>query len=107
LKSPTGQFNPGKATGRTPLSVIAFGDGDIKVFWRDLNGEVVFDSRDRQGHWADVVTIPGIGPGYQLSALQWDNGEKLRVYYQKFTGTLAEYCSDDGGQTWHPGDDPI
>jgi len=93
-----GVFNPGKATCRTPLCAIAFVKVQLQVYWRDLDGRVVF-SRNA-GSWGAATAIEGIGPSYQFSVIQWGSGNHLRVYYQNFGGVVAEICSDDGGKTW-------
>jgi len=96
-----GAFNPGKATVQTPIAALAFDKVQLQVYWRDLEGRVVF-SRNT-GSWGSASVIGDIGPGYRFAVLQWDSGKYLRIYYQLFNGHLAEYCSDDGGETWFVG----
>ena len=40
---------------------------------------------------------------YRFSAMQWSDGESLKVFYQDFAGTLLERRSDDSGNTWQDG----
>ena len=40
---------------------------------------------------------------YQFCAMEWSDGESLKVFYQDFAGTLLERRSDDSGDTWHDG----
>jgi hypothetical protein len=101
LESVEGEFNPGKATVDTPLAAVVFGDVQIQVYWRDLEGRVVFARNT--GSWGSATAIGDIGPGYRFAVLQWDDGQYLRLYYQLFNSHLAEYCSDDGGKTWFVG----
>jgi hypothetical protein len=102
-----GNFKQGVATSKTPLSSISYpgrnATTEVQVYWRDINGDVVF----AKNAGAPVLIQPKIGPAYQLSVVQWQDGQALRVYYQKFSGTLAEFYSDDSGLTWAAGLDPI
>jgi len=96
-----GAFNPGQATAHTPLAALAFSSVQLQVYYRNLKGEIVYVKNT--GSWGTPIVIKDIGPGYNLAVLEWDNGNRLRLYYQLFSGALAEYCSDDGGKTWFPG----
>lgn len=96
-----GEFDPGQATNQTPITALAFGGVQLQVYWRDLHGHVVFERNT--GKWNPVETIKPIGPGYKFAAIQLENGKYLRLYYQKFCGTIVEYVSKDGGKTWVEG----
>ena len=96
-----GGFNPGKAACQTPLAAIAFSNVQIQVYWRDLQGHVAFCRNT--GSWGGATVIEPIGPGYRFAVLQWDSGKYIRLYIQLFNGSLAEYCSDDGGSAWFQG----
>jgi hypothetical protein len=93
-----GGFNPGKATNQTPLTALVFGAVQLQVYWRDLRGHVFFQRNT--GVWDPIKTIEPIGPGYKFAAIQLANGKNLRLYYQKFDGSLVEYVSNDSGKTW-------
>jgi hypothetical protein len=96
-----GAFNPGKATARTPLSALAFGNVELQVYYRNLKGQVVFTRNT--GSWINPIVIEPLGPGYNFAALEWKNGSLLRLYYQQFSGVITELCSDDAGKSWFPG----
>jgi len=96
-----GGFNPGKMTARTPLCAIAFGEVEIQVYCRDPRGRVVFIKNT--GSWGNPNVIEGLGAGYNFCVLQWENGGRLRLYHQEFSGVIAELCSDNHGQSWFPG----
>ena len=102
LISVEGGFNPGKAAYQTPLAALAFSTVQIQVYWRDLQGRVVFCRNT--GSWGGATVIEPIGPGYRFAVLQWDSGKYIRLYIQHFNGSLGEYCSDDGGSIWFPGE---
>jgi hypothetical protein len=91
-------FNPGPAIAGTPLGALAFGNVELQVYWRGLGGPIVFCSNT--GSWGEATIIEPIGPGYKFAVLQWDSGKYIRLYYQRFDGTLVEYYSDDSGKTW-------
>jgi hypothetical protein len=96
-----GAFNPGKATAHTPLSAIAFAEVELQVYYRDLKGHVVFIRNT--GSWGNPNVIEALGPGYKFAVLQWEKGNRLRLYHQDFSGVITELCSDDGGKTWFAG----
>lgn len=96
-----GGFNPGKAVARTPLSALAFGEVELQVYWRHVNGHIVVAKNT--GSWSGPTTIHGIGPGYYLSVLQWDKGKHLRLYFQDFAGAVYEFYSDNSGREWSVG----
>ena len=96
-----GSFSPGQAAAHTPLAALGFGSVQLRVFYRNLKGQVVFNKYP--GNWSAPIVITSIGPGYKFGVLQWDNGNRLRLYYQEFSGALSEHCSDDGGHTWFLG----
>lgn len=60
-------------------------------------------SRRTSAGWANVRVVMEVKPTYQFSAMEWSDGERLRVYYQDFAGSLLERRSDDGGNTWNDG----
>lgn len=97
-----GQFNPGKATARTPLTAFTHGSMQRQVYWRDLEGRVVFLSNSNTWHGPPKV-IDNVGPGYQFAIVGWDSGRTLRLYNQEFAGSVVETSSDDGGKTWYAG----
>ena len=96
-----GSFNPGKVTARTPLSALSFGDIQLQVYWRDLDGHTVFSNNN--GSWDPPSTIEAVGPGYGFCVLQWEDGKCLRFYYQDYQGYVRELYSDDAGDSWFPG----
>jgi len=93
-----GAFNPGKATAHTPLSAVAFAEVELQVYYRDLQGHVVFIRNT--GSWGNPNVIQALGPGYNFAVLQWEKGNRLRIYYQEFSGVIIELCSDNGGNSW-------
>ena len=112
-----GEFNPGKATARTPISALNFrllaGQSSIvelppvdlvhlQVYWRDLNGFTVLSQNS--GTWSPPSVIPAVGRGYEFYVVQWNNLKYLRLYYQNHVGAVQELCSDDGGRSWYPGE---
>jgi hypothetical protein len=101
LKFAKGSFNPGKATGQTPLSALAFDAIQLQLYWRDIYGNIVFSKN--AGSWSPATVVEGVGPSYQFSVIQWKSGGYLRLYYQDFAGSVAELCSDDGAQAWFNG----
>lgn len=74
---------------------------ELQVYFRDVKGHVVFVKNT--GNWGSPNAIEGIGPSYNFAVLQWEKGNRLRLYYQEFSGTVTELCSDNGGKTWFPG----
>lgn len=97
-----GGFDPGQAAYETPIGALAFGDVELQVYWHNLRGQVV--SSRNTGSWGAPTVIEPIGPSYRLAVLEWDNGKEIRLYTQLFDGTLAEFCSNDGGKTWSVGE---
>jgi len=97
-----GAFNPGKVTAHTPLAALAFADVELQVYYRDLQGRVVYVRNT--GAWGNPIVINGVGPGYKFAVLQWEKGARLRFYYQEFAGAIVELASDNGGQSWFPGE---
>lgn len=89
-------------TARSPISTIVFGDVQLQVYYRDLNGRVAFVKNT--GSWSRPSIIEAVGPGYNLAVLQWENGKRLRLYYQEFAGDIVELYSDNSGQSWAPGE---
>lgn len=96
-----GDFNPGQVTAHTPLAALAFSEVQLQVFYRDLKGQVVYVRNT--GSWGPPNAIEGVGPGYNFAVIQWENGNRVRFYYQQFTGALVEYVTDNGGKTWSLG----
>jgi len=97
-----GGFNPGKAESRTPLSALAYGDVELQVYWRNTSGHIVYSKNT--GSWSSAKAIPGLGVGRHFAVLQWENGKRLRLYYQGLEASLAEYYSDNSGESWAPGE---
>lgn len=56
------------------------------------------------GFWSDPNVIQNLGPGHKFAVVQWENGARLRLYYQEFYGTIIEICSDNRGESWYPGE---
>ena len=90
-----------QATAHTPLACLAFGNLQLQVYFRNPKGQVAYVKYT--GGWRTPIIITSIGPGFNLAVLEWDTGNRLRLYYQEFSGALAEHCSDDGGNTWFLG----
>jgi hypothetical protein len=103
LKIHQGDFNPGQATARTPISAITFAPVEVQVYWRDLAGRVVFSRKKKSEAWGGANIVMEARATYRFSAMQWSDGERLRVCYQDFAGTLLERRSDDCGDTWQDG----
>ena len=72
----------------------------LQVFYRDTEGRVV--SVKNTGSWGSPKAIESIDASSKLAVLQWENGNRFRLYYQDSRG-LAELCSDDGGNSWFKG----
>ena len=87
---------------RSPISAIAFGDAEVQAYWRDLAGRVVF-SRKKTEPWGDAKVVMEAKATHQFCAMQWSDGENLKVFYQDFAGSLFERRSDDSGKTWRDG----
>jgi len=96
-------FKPGFATAKTPLSAINY-HADIKetiqVFWRNETGKVVFKN---YGDTKAPVVIKEVGPGYQLSVVQWKSGKYLYLFSQRFDGAVVQYTSTNSGKEWTTG----
>lgn len=99
--SSEGEFNPGKAPLGTPIAAVGFGNYQAQVFWRDSNGHIA--GQRWTTSWNPIKVIPGIGPGFGFTVLQWELGKYYRLYYEDYNNLLFEYCSDDGGITWYAG----
>jgi len=106
LNSFKGEWNPGRVQGRNPISAVAFalddGGAEIRVYWRNLQDEIVASANT--GSWGPATKIiEGIGSGFQFTALQWEQGKHVRLYYQNSAGVVLEHCSGDSGKTWNTG----
>ena len=103
LKLVKGAWCPGKVPGGTPVSAVAFGDVQLQVFWRNLEGEIVV-SKNTGSQWGPTTRVlASIAPGFQFSVLQWEEGKYLRLYYQNEAGLVLEHYSDNGGLSWNRG----
>ena len=49
------------------------------------------------------MTIKEIGPGFGFTVLEWELGQRLRIYYEDYNNLLYEAYTNDGGATWHAG----
>jgi len=96
-----GALDAGQITAHSPIAAVAFGEVQLQVYYRDTRGRVVFVKNT--GSWSGPNVIEGLGPSYNFAVLQWESGKYLRLYYQTFAGAIAEHCSDNGGQSWFPG----
>lgn len=82
---------------------MASDNHQIQVFWREESGHVVRCAHT--GDWNPPTVIKEIGPGFQITVLEWEAGQRLRLYAEDYKNFLYEFCSDDGGETWFPGQD--
>ena len=96
-----GEFRVGKAQFRTPICAIGLDGAQIQVFWREPDSGNVACTTHTDS-WTTKV-IREIGPGFELTVLEWGQGKFLRLYYQTYNSLLLEYCSDHVGDTWFAG----
>ena len=88
-----------------PLNSVASGNVQLQVYLRDPRNRVVL-TRTTGSSWVDPAILD-LGPGSQLAALHWEEGRYLRLFHRDFTIPVAVYYSDDDGQTWFPGRQPL
>ena len=76
---------------------------EVQAYWRDLAGRVVFSRKKKSEAWGKANVVMEVKAAYQFCAMEWSDGESLKVFYQDFAGSLFERHSDDSGDTWHDG----
>lgn len=102
-----GEFNPGKTTAGAHIAALVLNNGEIQVYWRDLDSRVVCIKNT--GSWESTPTvIEKAEPGYKFGVVQWNDGESIRLFNQGIFdqdtgGDIVELCSDDRGKTWVTG----
>jgi Fungal fucose-specific lectin len=98
-----GQFNPAKAPTATPARISAvawFNSGvNIRVYWEDEEGNVLLCGWTNG--WGSVEKVIGPLYGTKISAIQWNNGGNVRIYYQARSNDIDEQCNDGGA--WYVG----
>lgn len=62
-----GKSNSGKAAAQSPLSALALYIMQLQVYWRNLDGHVVF--RTYAGSWGPTTLVKGTPNGYELAVL--------------------------------------
>jgi len=116
-----GDLDGEKAPGWTPISAVGFakhgGPYKAHVYWRNVKDEIVGTTSSDDGlNWGPLMTLEvaaQAATGSQLAALQWSNGDHLRIYYQRTDDSILEACKDDAswyeggivGKAHHKGDD--
>ena len=94
--------NLDEVQGGNPIGVVALDNGEIQVYWRDLEGEIVVSKNS--GSWVPTAKVlEGLPLGFQFAVIRWGKGRGLRLYYQDEAGIVHERCSDNGGESWFQG----
>ncbi|KAK4081229.1 uncharacterized protein Triagg1_2761 [Trichoderma aggressivum f. europaeum] len=87
-----GHFNPGvaiKSSAIAATSWIATGTGvQLRLFWQDNHG-LLRGYRWSRG-WESTGSLNLMPVGTHISAINWDTGNSVRVYYQANDGTITE-----------------
>ncbi|KAJ3559349.1 hypothetical protein NM688_g402 [Phlebia brevispora] len=98
-----GKLNGGKAPGHTPITAIGYpgrGAAVQKVYWINTQNEIV--QAEYKGNWTPTTTVMGpVRSGSGLAAAHWNNGQRIRLYYQSTDDSVLEICND--GDKWFSG----
>ncbi len=70
------------------------------MYWQDSQRNLVGYVCDGSWYSAGVVVGPVLGRA-RVSALDWDNGANIRLYYQADNRSILEHCDD--GDAWFAG----
>ena len=80
------------------MGAVASDDAPIVVFWRNSKGHIAYIKH--AGSWGSTSVIGETGPGFGFTVLEWEAGERLRLYCEDHRNSLFEYSSDNGGENW-------
>jgi len=85
----------------TPITAVAWFDSSVKirVFWEDIARNLV--GINWVGGWTSIAKVTGPLVGVQVSAIQWNNGTSIRVYYEGASDDVLEQATDGGA--WYSG----
>jgi hypothetical protein len=71
----------------------------LRVYWEDIQRNLVGSSS--LNTWTPVATVVGPLVGTEVSAVQYNNGGSVRVYYEGSNEDVSEECTDGG--SWYSG----
>nr|UXE44015.1 fucose-specific lectin [Trichoderma aurantioeffusum] len=96
-----GGFNPGTALKSSAIAATAWvSSGEqIRLYWQDTDGFMT--GYKWSGSWESTGSITSVPVGTHMSAVNWNNGSNIRVYYQSSDGSISEECND--GDAWYNG----
>nr|UWK21974.1 fucose-specific lectin [Trichoderma protrudens] len=96
-----GGFNPGVALKSSAIAATAWVSSgvQIRLYWQDSHG--LMTGYKWTGSWESTGSITSVPVGTHMSAINWNNGSNIRVYYQSYDGSISEECND--GDAWYNG----
>nr|UWK20060.1 fucose-specific lectin [Trichoderma albolutescens] len=96
-----GGFNPGVALKNSGIAATGwFNSGvQLRLYWQDSQGQMT--GYKWSGSWSPTGSINPVPVGTHMSAINWNSGGNIRVYYQSFNGSISEECND--GDSWYNG----
>nr|UWK20224.1 fucose-specific lectin [Trichoderma stromaticum] len=91
-----GGFNPGvalKSSAIAATSWIGSGTGvQLRLYWQDPHG--LLRGYKWSGGWESTGSLNPLKVGTHISAINWNSGSSIRVYYQADDGSISEECTN-------------
>nr|UWK20157.1 fucose-specific lectin [Trichoderma cf. fertile] len=89
-----GGFNPGVALKSSAIAATSWvGSGvQLRLYWQDGNG--LMRGYKWSGGWESTGSINPVPVGTHMSAINWNTGGSIRLYYQSDDGSISEECTN-------------
>ncbi|KAL1748021.1 fungal fucose-specific lectin-domain-containing protein [Schizophyllum fasciatum] len=99
-----GEFNVGRAPGRTQIGALCgtWRGVVLDVYWLNVESEIT-RAAHIDGSWRTSRVVGPLFRSARFVPEQWDGGRHIRVYYQASDNSIREICNDNGNAHWVPG----
>ncbi|KAL7784087.1 fungal fucose-specific lectin domain-containing protein [Trichoderma ceciliae] len=89
-----GGFNPGIALKNSAIAATSWINSEVqlRLYWQDSHG--LMKGNKWTGSWESTGSISSVPVGTHISAVNWNNGSNIRIYYQSYDGSISEECND-------------